>query len=337
MSGHPGGHSGGSGTGQAADRAADQVQRMLALVPYLHDRAGVPVDQVAHDFAVPAATVVADLNVLWFCGLPEAVTGDMIDVDMDALEADGVVRLDNADYLDRPLRLTVHEALALIVALRTLRESAVGGDTEAVDRALAKLESAAGDGAAAADHVQVLAAPVDQAILAAVQGAVTGRWQVHLDYLVPARDETTSRDVDPLRLFTAEGHTYLEGWCHRAEGVRLFRLDRVEAVQVLDVPAAPPPDARPRDLSAGLFQPGDDALPAVLDLAPAARWIAEYHPVELLDETSDGGLRVRIRVGDPAFLRRLVLRASGSVSVVEPAALAAEVRATARDALGGYE
>lgn len=319
-----------------SDRASDQVQRMLALVPYLHDRASVPVEQVARDFGVPAATIVSDLNVLWFCGLPEAVSGDMIDVDMEALEAEGVVRLDNADYLDRPLRLTVHEALALIVALRTLRETSVPGSTGAIDRALAKLESAAGDGAAAARQVQVLSAPVDPEVGTQVQRALAERRRVHLDYLVPSRDETTSRDVDPLRMLNAEGHAYLEGWCHRAEGVRLFRLDRVVGVRVLDEPAAPPPDVAPRDLSAGLFQPGEDALVATLVLAPAARWIAEYHAVERSVETRDGGLRVRMRVGDAAWLRRLVLRASGSVEVVEPAELARDVRETARDALAAY-
>ena len=146
---------------------------MLALVPYLQDTGGgsavsVPVEQVARDFGVDRQTIVNDLNVLWFCGLPEAVTGDMIDVDMEALESEGVVRLDNADYLRRPLRLTAREALALIVALRTLRETVDPGAADAVDRALAKLESAAGDGAAAADQVEVLnAAPVDPPVRAA--------------------------------------------------------------------------------------------------------------------------------------------------------------------------
>ncbi len=319
-----------------SDRAADQVQRMLALVPYLKDRAGVPVDQVAHDFDVAPATIVRDLNVLWFCGLPEAVTGEMIDVDMDALETEGVVRLDNAEFLARPLRLTVDEALALIVALRTLRETAVVGTTDVIDRALAKLESAAGEGAAAAQHVQVVASPVDPGIGAGVQQALAQQRRVHLDYVVPSRDEATARDVDPLRLLNAEGHAYLEGWCHRAEGVRLFRLDRIVALELLDVPAAPPADARPRDLSAGLFQPGDDDLVAVLDLAPSARWIAEYHPIESQTETPDGALRVRMRVGDVAWLERLVLRASGGVTVVEPAEVSARVTATARAALAAY-
>jgi proteasome accessory factor C len=62
--------------------ARDQVPRMLALVPYLRGRDGIPVDQVAADFGVTPQQIVKDLNVLWFCGLPGAVTGDMIDVDM---------------------------------------------------------------------------------------------------------------------------------------------------------------------------------------------------------------------------------------------------------------
>src|SRR4028119_2101475 len=101
--------------------ARAQVPRMLAMVPYLRGRAEVPVDQVARDFGVSRAQVVKDLGVLWFCGLPEAVTGEMIDVDMDALDRDGVVRIDNAEFLPRPLRLTVAEALSPIVPPRTPR------------------------------------------------------------------------------------------------------------------------------------------------------------------------------------------------------------------------
>ena len=43
-----------------------------------------------------------------------------------------------------------------------------------------------------------------------------------------------------MRLLVVEGRPYLEGWCLRAEGMRLFRLDRVLSLDVLDVPSAPP-------------------------------------------------------------------------------------------------
>src|SRR5438552_1158760 len=70
-----------------------------------------------------------------------------------------------------------------------------------------------------------------------LNAALAAGRRVHLRYYVPSRDEGTERDVDPMRLLVVEGRTYLEGWCRSAEGVRLFRLDRVMSVDVLDVPA----------------------------------------------------------------------------------------------------
>jgi hypothetical protein len=119
-------------------------------------------------------------------------------------------------------------------------------------------------------------------------------------------------------------------------GPRIEKVDRVVDLEVLADAADPPEQARPRDLSAGLFQPGDDDLEAVLELAPAARWIVEHYPVESAEEAADGHLRVRMRVGDEAWLRRLVLRGSGTVTVLEPRDLAVQVRDTARLALSAY-
>lgn len=315
--------------------AREQVTRMLALVPYLRGRDGVPVERVAEDFGVTTSQLINDLNVLWFCGLPDAVTGEMIDVDMDALESEGVVYIDNAEFLPRPLRLTQHEALSLIVALRTLRSAAGDDEREAVDAALAKLESAAGEGARAASTVEVHVEDTAPEVRRVVADAITSRNRLHLAYLVPSRDEQTERDVDPLRLLTGEGRPYLEAWCYRAEDVRLFRLDRITSVTTLDQRIAPH-DVRGRDLSEGLFQPDPDSPSAVLDLRPQAHWIAEYYPNDSIEQLPDGVLRVRLRVGDLAWLRRLVLRQGGAAVVVEPASLADEVATLAREALGAY-
>jgi len=319
--------------------ARDQVGRLLALVPYIQSREEVSLDQAAADFGVKPSQIVKDLNVLWFCGLPGLGMGDLIDVDMDALEGEGVIRLSNADYLTRPLRLGSSEASALIVALRALRDG--GDDTvrPVVDRTLAKLEAAAGEGAAPAAHVEVQL-PEGEAATAGLRGdldrAVRERRQVRLEYYVPARDETTSRTVDPLQLVAAEGHTYLDAWCHTAEDRRLFRLDRVSEASVLDTEAADHSDLPPRDLSEGIFQPSARDTLATLTLDAGARWVAEYYPVESVEETGGGGLRIRLRVGDQEWLTRLLLRLGGAARVEDPAGLADEVRVTAANALRNY-
>ena len=110
-----------------------------------------------------------------------------------------------------------------------------------------------------------------------------------MSYYVPGRDEATERDVDPMRLLIVEGRTYLEGWCRRAEAVRLFRLDRVLALDVLEVAAEVPADAEPVDVDQGLFRPSAEDLNVIIDLAPLGRWVAEYYPCDTIEELVTGG------------------------------------------------
>jgi proteasome accessory factor C len=317
--------------------AQDQVSRMLALVPYLRAREGIAVDEVAHDFGVEAGQIVKDLKVLWFCGLPNSVTGDMIDIDMEALDGERTIKLSNADYLTRPLRLAPHEALALIVALRALRDVGGPGDRDAVDRALAKLERAAGDVADNASVVDIHITSVDPQIRLSVDSALRDRRQLELTYYVPGRDETTHRVIDPMRLIFFEGQAYLEAWCRRVDEVRMFRLDRMLQVTVLATPAEPPAKAHRTDLSGGLFQPDPGDPLAVIDLAPAARWVADYFPVEDRREIADGTLRISLRFSSESWLERLVLRLGGAARLLEPQAVVGRVRRRAADALAHYD
>jgi proteasome accessory factor C len=205
--------------------ARAQLARLLALVPYLQNRSDVSLSQVAADFSVTPEQIRQDLNVLWMCGLPGLTPDRMIDVDMDAIEddPDGVVHIDNADYLARPVRLGSSEASALIVALRALRESSPESTHEVVDRVLAKLEEATATGAETARVEVHLSRPEEADRARVLREAIATNRQARLDYYVPTRDETTQRTVDPLALLTQDGHDYLDAWCHVARARRLFR------------------------------------------------------------------------------------------------------------------
>jgi proteasome accessory factor C len=140
-----------------------------------------------------------------------------------------------------------------------------------------------------------------------------------------------------MRLLVAEGRTYLEGWCRRAEGVRLFRLDRVLDVTVLDVPASVPKSATPVDVDAGLFRPSATDVLVVLEVSAAARWVAEYYPCESVTPVNDGWTRISLRTPDTGWVRRQALRLGQDGRVISPASLLEEVRASARSALAQYE
>jgi proteasome accessory factor C len=304
---------------------AERLPRLLALVPYLLVRPGVPIEEVAADFSITVRQLRRDLELLWMCGLPGYGPGDLIDL---SFEGDTVTVTFDAG-MRRPLRLSRAEATALVVALRALADTPGLADTGSVRRALAKIEAAAGQ----TDGVVLGLATREEAALTTVRDALDHRCALRIRYYTPSRDRVSERIVDPMRLLLVEGRSYLEAWCRAVEEVRLFRLDRIEHVTTLDEPAQPPPYARPADVSAGLFHPRPDQRTAVLTLAPDARWVAEYYPIDELIEGQGGTATVRIRYAETDWMVRLVLGLGAYVIVRDPPELAAAVTQRALAAL----
>jgi proteasome accessory factor C len=307
-----------------------RLPRLLSLVPYLLAHPGVRVAEMAGDFGVSEKQLWRDLELLWMCGLPGYGPGDLVDL---SFSEDTVTVTEDAG-MRRPLRLTTSEATALLVALRALTEVPGMVDSDAVRRAVAKIESAVGSVAAPAGVVVGLTAREEETT-ASVRAALERGRALWIRYYTASRDVVSERTVDPMRLLLMEGRGYLEAWCRSAEAVRLFRLDRLDDVRELDERAAPPPTARPTDLSGGLFHAAPDQREAVLRLEPEARWVAEYYPVDELVEYPEGHAEVRLRFTDDAWLVRLVLGLGGRAQVVAPTRLRAAVAERAEDALRG--
>src|SRR6478736_3537646 len=302
--------------------ATDRLQRLLALLPYVVSRNTVGLADTAAAFGVTERQLVDDLNLLWCVELRSPDPYCPIDLSYEG----GEIMVSEAPT-DRPLRLGVDEASALLVALRMLAEVPGLEDRSAMSRLIAKLEAAAGEAASVSAQVAVQVDIQDDAAegyAGQIGAALSARRRVHLRYYVPGRDEATERDVDPMRMLVVEGRPYFEGWCLRAEGMRLFRLDRVLSLDVLDVPAAPPAEAQPVDVDQGLFRPSPDDVSVVIELSAAGRWVAEYYPCESVTDLEDGRLRVVLRTPDTGWVRRLALRLGEDGRVVAPASLVAE-------------
>ena len=311
--------------------SAERLRRLLALVPYVVARRAVGLAETAATFGMTERELIDDLNLVWCVELKSPEPYCPIDLSYE----DGLVTISQAESIARPLRLAADEASALLVTLRMLAEA--GGDGSAVARLIAKIEAAAGAVGAASAQVTVQTdIPNAPGVAATLTTALAGRKRVHLRYYVPTRDEATERDVDPMRLLVVDGRTYLEGWCRLADSVRLFRLDRVLDVTVLDVPAAVPEEAESVDVDAGLFRPSESDVRAELELAASARWVAEYNPCESVTELGEGRLRVVLSTPDTSWVRRLALRLGEEARVTSPAELADEVRAAAAAALALY-
>ncbi|HEV8567369.1 MAG TPA: YafY family protein [Actinoplanes sp.] len=308
--------------------SVDRLGRLLNLVPYLLARPGIAVANAAAGLGVTERQLREDLELLWVCGLPGYGPGDLIDM---AFDGDRVTVTYDAG-IDRPLRLTQDEALALVVALRMLAETPGTGTRDAIERALAKIENAAGD---LADPPVAVRLPANAERLDAIRAAVEGGHALRLTYYTAARDETTDRVVDPLRVLMVGGKAYLEAWCRRAEATRMFRVDRIDAFTELDEPAAPPAHVDLHDVSDGVFHPTPDLPLVTLRVGRGSRWITEYYPCEEVRREGDEWL-VTMRVTDLGWAQRLLIGLGPDVTVVGPLELVERIRAQAAAALDQY-
>jgi len=308
--------------------SADRLGRLLNLVPYLLARPGIEVAQAAADLGITERQLREDLELLWVCGLPGYGPGDLIDM---AFDGDRVTVTYDAG-IDRPLRLNPDEALALVVALRMLAETPGVSSRDAIERALAKIENATGD---LADAPVAVRLPANAERLDAIRAAVERRHALRLTYYTAARDETSERVVDPMRVLMVGSRGYLEAWCRRAEATRLFRVDRIDAFTELAEPSAPPAQAVPHDVTDGVFHPTPDLPLVTLRVGRGSRWITEYYPCEDVRREGDEWL-VTMRVTDLGWAQRLLLGLGADVTVIGPRELVDRIREQATTALDQY-
>jgi proteasome accessory factor C len=323
-------------TVQTGDTAPDQVARLLALVPYLLARGEVRLDDAAAHFGTDADQIERDLRLLFMTGLSPGLPGDLIEVDLDALEGDRVIRVDNADYLARPVRFSPAEATSLVVALRTMVEAAPREARDVIERTLAKLEQAAGQEGEGLLRLHVAPTPLESsAIVPVLESAIAHGHQAEITYHVPSRDQESRRVVDPRGLARVEDLLYLDAWCHTAQGDRAFRVDRILAATELDSPVADP-GARARDLTGGWFSDAETTT-VTLRLAPPARWVVEYYQVTAQRPGPGGTVDVDLEVASEQWVKSLLFRLAPHAAILAPPEYARAFTESAQAALRLYD
>ncbi|MBS1693547.1 MAG: YafY family transcriptional regulator [Actinobacteria bacterium] len=312
-----------------------RLVRLLNMVPYFQANPRITRAEAAADLGVTVKQLSDDLNQLWMCGLPGYGPGDLIDFEFSG----ETVAVTFSAGIDHPLRLTSPEATGVLVALRALADVPGMVDPDAARSAIAKIESAAGavnpDFAGTVSAVDE-PAQAESAAAAAVRSATRSGQALAIEYYSASHDTLTSRVVDPIRVVLVGDHSYLEAWCRTAEGVRLFRFDRIVDARVLDEPSAPPEPAVQAGPDTSLFD-ADPSLPsATLRIDRSAAWMFDYYPLRVQRELPDGACEAAMTYASDEWMARLVLGFGSAVQVLEPQELADRVRGAAAAALRVY-
>jgi len=273
------------------------------MLPWVIANPGATVLEVCERFDYTPHQLTADLNLVFVCGLPGYGPGDLM---VAYIDEDEVV-VEMAEYFSSAVRLSAPEALTLLAAGMAVLSS--GQAPEALRSGVEKLQSVLLPNSRDALVVD-LAEP--ELVGELRDAASTGR-VVHIVYTALSSGATTERDIEPWSVFSTMGNWYVSAHCRLAEGERVFRIDRIRETAVTTERFEPPQTLPPPVVS---YSPGVDDVEAVIRLMPAAKWITDYYPIEVIS-SSEGSTTVRFSASDPLVIARLLLRLGHSAELLE--------------------
>jgi predicted DNA-binding transcriptional regulator YafY len=192
-------------------------------------------------------------------------------------------------------------------------------------------------------HIQSVAGrPVPEHLFQDVLGALIGRQRLHISYHGRRKDDVSERDISPQRLTQYRNSWYLDAWCHNAEGLRSFALERISGQVLLDEDAKEVSDkvlAGHFDSAYGIFS-GPANHTAKLRFTPEmSRWIAEeqWHPDQKGFYDDEGAWTLELPFSSARELVMDILRYGPEVEVISPDSLREAVAESARQAVAIYE
>ena len=196
-----------------------------------------------------------------------------------------------------PLMFTATEAMGLVMAVLEAHGTASGDDPvgSAVGKMVRVLPvSVAGP----LETLREVAArrtdpdPPDPETTATLVGASVDRRRCRIEY-TPGPGRVRRLEVDPWAVVVRFGRWYVLGWSHVAADRRMYRIDRVLSVQVLDEVFEPPADLDPMAaLEQQMSQGWEHQVDVVVDAPPdeVAGWLPRS--LGATEATGDGRTRL---------------------------------------------
>lgn len=231
-----------------------QASRLHDVIRILESRYGATVDELAEECCVTRRTVYRDLDAIRDAGYPL----------ISEPEDDGRTLYSFITGYKKlpPITFSLEELMTLYLCrgqLGFLRGTPFQDDLDDIfgrihsslpPRSVAHLERIAETASPKFQGERDYAAKKE--LLKDLRRALLYQYRLDLSY-TPARRATETYRFDPYTLLFFEGALYLGGYAHNRKALRLFLIDRIEQVTVLDERFEVPEDFSAADLTGSAF------------------------------------------------------------------------------------
>ncbi|MDX1625106.1 MAG: YafY family protein [Wenzhouxiangellaceae bacterium] len=247
------------------------------------------------------------------------------------------------------LWISPEELQALLTARQVLADVQPGLLQEELDNLQQRMTQLLGqEGLDLAEHPERIhirhdaGRPVPGRLFEDLLPALFGGRKMVIAYHGRRRDEETQRTISPQRLTAYRDRWYLDAWCHDAEGLRSFAVERINELEILDEPA----EVIDRDELAahfgnayGIFSGPAEHIARIRFSPEAARWAADeqWHPEQQFEREPDGALVLALPFGSSRELVMDILRYGPDAEVLGPDFLRERIASAVREMAAAYD
>ncbi|MCI3927081.1 YafY family transcriptional regulator [Paenibacillus sp. TRM 82003] len=302
-----------------------KLERLISIIYKLLNHDVITASALAEEFQVSPRTIYRDIDAICAAGFPV----------ISHQGYKGGFGMIEGYKMDKSL-LGKYDVDALITVLKGL--STVFED-ERVQGTIDRLQTIEPERRRPSLEVDFETRRADPEALRLLRAGIAGRNVVRFEY-VNAKNERTTREIEPIRLQFKFGNWYIHGYCRSREEHREFRLSRMMEVSLKQEIFQPRPETAADDEASNeswreqvedvVFRVRPEALAEALDLFQQVD--KQFLP--------DGSLLVRIPMYQPlnaGWLTSLLLGFGSGAEVLEPPALRNHLRRRLQDALKLYE
>jgi proteasome accessory factor C len=307
---------------------ADRYNFMLALTGYLINHRQQPLADLAKHFQVSEKEIKSAVVTISLSGVGLYRPDELFFLDYDLLEED-IVDLSFAPTLDAVPRLSTRQAAAIASGLAYLVDLVGPEDQVHINELLEIL----GKGALSTKELPFMVQPTrGDGDLALVRQAVAESRAISCSY-INASGEISNREIEPQLLESRESNWFVRGFCRTKAEPRVFRLDRMRQIELLETFEERP---APKGNASEIYEVRDTDTEVLFEVEPEAfGLIADYKPE--FEISGNDAVQVKIAIGELETLGRIVSRYSGKVRVLAPETARQAVREFAQRALGHHK
>ncbi len=302
--------------------------RLLTVLEILQSTSGVSGPELAKKLEVDVRSVRRYITMLRDMGIPvESETGRF-----------GNYYLRSGFRLP-PLMFTNGEILAVMLGLVAVRQLGMSRIIM-IESATTKIERVLPDElreqACALQRSLTLNIPISEAspdeIISIMSIATYQHRQVWLTYQASNRD-TTARVIDPYGVVYHNGFWYGVGYCHLRADLRIFRLDRVAKIKLLETSFIAPPNFDALDYLLTKISMLPDVWLVQVLLKTSLQKVQHISRAVGVFEDVDGGVLLTMRAESLAWVARFLVGLECPITVIKPFELREELRQLAHTIL----